>query len=260
MTARDRIVIAVVCALAAVAGAWFLVIGPKRDQASSLSRQVNAAQAQLDSVRAEIAQGEAARATFAHSYVQLARLGEAVPPDDNVPSLIYQLQGAASKTGVDFRSLVLQAAASASTPAAAPSSSHAAPGTTQAVSALAGSLPPGASVGPAGFPEEQFAFAFQGNFFHLANFFKRLQDFVVATNKQVAISGRLMTLNAFSLGPAPQGFPAITASISATTYLVPAAQGLLNGATPAGPSSARAQSVSNTGGSSSAPPTAAITP
>ena len=44
-----------------------------------------------------------------------------------------------------------------------------------------------------------------------------------------------MTLNAISLGPAQQGFPQITALISATTYLVPAAQGVMNGATPAGP-------------------------
>jgi hypothetical protein len=68
-----------------------------------------------------------------------------------------------------------------------------------------------------------------------------------------------MTLNAFSLGPAQQGFPAITASISATTYLVPSAQGLFNGATPTGPSSS-AQPVSSGGASPSVPPAAAITP
>jgi hypothetical protein len=192
-------------------------------------------------------------------------LGEAVPSDDNVPSLIYQLQGAAHSTGVDFRSLVLQAGASSSTsaPAAtstAPGSQPTTPGSVPAVTALAGPLPPGATVGPAGFPEEQFAFTFNGNFFHLANFFKRLESFVVANNNRVAVSGRLMTLNAFSFGAGPQGFPSITASISATDYLVPAAQGIFDGATPAGPSSSSTP-VSNSGSSStSTPPTAAITP
>jgi Tfp pilus assembly protein PilO len=266
VTTRDRIVIAVVCAVALIAGAWILVIQPKRDQAASLDKQVTTAQSQLDSVRAQVAQGQAARAAFARSYTQLARLGEAVPSDDNVPSLIYQLQGAAGSAGVDFRSLTLQSASGASTPAPATSTSakQATPGSPQAASALAGPLPPGATIGPAGFPEEQFAFTFQGNFFHLANFFKRLEGFVVASIKAVAVSGRLMTLNAFSLQPATQGFPAITASIAATTYLVPASQGLFNGATPAGPGGSSLQTSTNAlqggGFTTSAPPSATIAP
>ena len=264
MTARDRLVIAIVCALAAAAGAWFLVIQPKRSQAASLGKQVSAAQAQLASVRQQVAQGTAARATYSHSYTQLARLGEAVPSDDNVPSLIYQLQGAANSTGVDFRSLVLQPASSTSTPAqtaapTTPGSSSPTPGSVPAATALTEPLPPGAAVGPAGFPEEQFAFTFAGNFFHLANFFKRLESFVQANNNRVAVSGRLMTLNAFSFGAGPQGFPSITASISATDYLVPAAQGIFDGATPAGPSSSSTP-VSGAASATFPPPTAAVTP
>jgi type II secretory pathway pseudopilin PulG len=265
MTARDRLVIAIVCALAAAAGAWLLVIQPKRNQAGSLAKQVSAAQAQLSSVQSQVAQGNAARAAYSHSYTQLARLGEAVPADDNVPSLIYQLQGAANSTGVDFRSLALQAGTSSSTPAAPTTpttpGSNTTPGSVAAATALTAPLPPGATTGPAGFPDEQFAFTFNGNFFHLANFFRRLERFVVANNKAVSVSGRLMTLNAFSFGPGSGGFPAITASINATDYLVPAAQGLFNGATPAGPTSSATQPVAgSTSSSSSTPPTAAITP
>jgi type II secretory pathway pseudopilin PulG len=265
MTARDRLVIAIVCALAAAAGAWLLVIQPKRTQAGNLAKQVSAAQAQLSSVQAQVAQGNAARATYSRSYTQLARLGEAVPADDNVPSLIYQLQGAANSSGVDFRSLALQPGTGSSAPPAptTPSTpgSSTTPGSAAAATALAAPLPPGAATGPAGFPEEQFAFTFNGNFFHLANFFKRLERFVVANNNAVSVSGRLMTLNAFSFGAGPSGFPSITASINATDYLVPAAQGLFNGATPAGPSSSSTQAVSGTPSpSSSTPPTAAITP
>jgi Tfp pilus assembly protein PilO len=301
VTTRDRIVIAVVVSLVAVIGGWLLVIQPKRSQASKLGRQVSAAQTQLQTERELVAQGEAARQQFATSYTKLARLGEAVPSDDNVPSLIYQLQGAAATAGVDFRALVLQpgagspapsvSAPSAGTPAAAASSANSAaltankasaassgsttptsstsspstspasatPGSAQAATALAGTLPPGATVGPAGFPAEQFAFTFQGSFFHLAKFFKRLESFVVANNRAVAVSGRLMTLNALSLGPSPQGFPAMTAAVSATTYLVPAAQGVFNGATPAGPSTTAPQAASASS-SPATPPTATIAP
>jgi hypothetical protein len=268
VTRRDRIVLAVVLALVAVVGSWLFVIQPKRDQASKLGQQVNAAESQLASERVLIAQDVAAQKAFGSSYTELARLGEAVPADDNVPSLIFQLQGAASAAGVDFHSLVLQpgssttaapAVASPTTPSAGKSSTPPAAGSTAAATALSGPLPPGATVGPAGFPAEQFAFTFNGNFFHLANFFKRLEDFVVATNKRVAVSGRLMTLNALSLGPGQQGFPSITASVSATTYLVPSSQGLFNGATPIGPGSS---STAVTGGAAATfpPPTAAITP
>jgi hypothetical protein len=65
-----------------------------------------------------------------------------------------------------------------------------------------------------------------------------------------------MTLNAISLAAAKQGFPQITASISATTYLVPAGQGLMNGATPGGPSTLSTQSASAP--ASSAPAGAAV--
>jgi hypothetical protein len=251
-------VIIVVLALAAVVGSWLLVIQPKRSQASKLGNQVKSEQAQLDSVRAEVAAGEAARRAYASSYTALVRLGEAVPADDNVPSLIVQVQGAASATDVDFRDVALAPGSSSAalTPTTTPTSSSSA---TQASTA---SLPPGATVGPAGFPIEPFSFTFQGNFFHLANFFHRLERFVVTTNRQVWVSGRLMTLNAITLGASPAGFPQIEAQISATTFLVPPAQGLTNGASSSGPSgsagNSSTQSVSTPAGSTPAP-TAVVT-
>jgi type II secretory pathway pseudopilin PulG len=256
VTARDRAVILIVCVLGAVAGSWLLVIQPKRGEAAKLADQVNSAQSQLDSARAQVAQGEAAKGSFASSYTTLVRLGEAVPSDDNMPSLIYQLQSAATTTGVDFRSLTLNPGASAAT-AATPGPSSSA----SAAQAVVASLPPGATVGPAGFPIEPFTFTFRGNFFRLSNFFGRLQQFVITNNQQVSVSGRLMTLNAISLGPGPRGFPQITATISATTYLVPAAQGLLGGATAGGPvGNSSAQAVSTPTASAVPPPAVASLP
>ena len=114
-------------------------------------------------------------------------------------------------------------------------------------------------MGPAGFPIEPFTFTFQGNFFHLSDFLGRVQRFVVANNKGVSVTGRLMTLNAISLGPGPSGFPQISASIAATTYLIPPTQGLTNGASAAGPASpSTGQAVSTTAASPSAPATAAV--
>jgi type II secretory pathway pseudopilin PulG len=290
-------VIVIVAALALLIGAWLLLIGPKRSQASKLQTQINAAQSDLNSARAQIAQAQAARRSFSGDYAELVRLGEAVPPDDNVPSLLVQLQRAAAAAHVDFRNLALvpgsattpatpaptpspspttSSSSSGSTPVSA-SSSSATPTTPSSTSTPAAStsaanaaaanpstLPPGAAVGPAGFPTEQFTLTFRGNFFHLSDFFRRLESFVTITNKQVQVSGRLMTLNAISLGASSNGFPQMDATVSATTYLVPAAQGLLNGATTGGPAptASPGQSVSQSSSppSTSAPPTAVATP
>jgi type II secretory pathway pseudopilin PulG len=262
MSARDRTALAIVCVVAAIVAPWLLVIQPKRDQAAKLQSQVNAEQSQLAAARTTLAAGGAARAAFASSYTTLVRLGEAVPTDDNTPSLIYQLQAAATATGVDFQSLTFNAGSSSGSPAPASTSSSGSPApasTASSAQSSTASLPPGATIGPAGFPIEPFTFTFQGNFFHLANFLGRLQRFVVAGNQHLSVSGRLMTLNAITLGPGSVGFPQITATISATTYLLPAAQGLLNGATPAGPAASTAQTVSTPSSSTPAPP-AVITP
>jgi type II secretory pathway pseudopilin PulG len=252
VTARDRIVLMVVLAVAAVAATWMLVIQPRRAQASKLGAQVSSEQSQLDSARTQVAQGEAARRQFASNYTQLVRLGEAVPADDDVPSLIYQIQGAASKTRVDFRTLQVTAGSGSSSSPSSSSSSSA---------SSSAALPPGVAVGPAGFPAEQFQFQLQGNFFTLSSFFNRLQQFVVPGKNELSIRGRLMTINAINFGAAPQGFPQITATVSATTYLVQPSQGLLAGATTAGPAGASSQATS---GSSSSPSTpaaaAAVTP
>jgi type II secretory pathway pseudopilin PulG len=250
VSARDRIVLMVVVAVAAVAAAWMLVIQPRRAQATKLSTQISAEQSQLDSARAQVAQGRAAQREFKSDFTQVVRLGEAVPADDDVPSLIYQIQNAANRSKVDFRSLQVAASGGSSAPAPSNSSNG-----SQSGAQSAPQLPPGVAVGPAGFPVEQFTFSLQGNFFHLASFFNRLQQFVVAGQNQILIRGRLMTVNGISFSAAPQGFPQITANVSATTYLEQPSQGLLAGATSAGP--AGSSSTTTASGASSTPSTPA---
>ncbi len=122
------------------------------------------------------------------------------------------------------------------------------------------SAPPGSRSSPSRSPSP-------GNFFHLSSFIGRLQRFVVDNNNNLSVSGRLMSLNGITLQPSPNGFPEITATVTATTYLLPASEGLLNGATPAGPtSSSTTQTVSNSSpassssSASSAPPAVVTSP
>ncbi|HWF49685.1 MAG TPA: type 4a pilus biogenesis protein PilO [Solirubrobacteraceae bacterium] len=236
MTARDRLVAMIVVTLVATVAAWILVISPKRDQANKLGSQVTAAQKQLDAARTQIATAELDRSSYARNYQAVAELGKAVPPDAQTPSLIFQLQNAASGARVDFRSVVLNQGA---TSAPAPT-----PATTAAAAATSSTQP--------------ITISFQGNFFHLANFLGRIERFVVATNKKVSVSGRLMTLNGISFAAASSGFPQITATITATTYLLPASEGLTTGAPSTG--SAASATAKGASGTTTPTPAAAITP
>lgn len=257
MTTRDRIVILIVLALGAVVAGWMFVVSPKRDQATKLSTQITAEQSQLSTAQGQVAAGESAKKAFAGQYAQLAKLGEAVPPDDDIPSLIYQVQSAAQETHVSFRGLQLSAGSSSATTTPTPTPSTGSSSTTGAASTA--QIPPGAAVGAAGLPTEQFTITLSGNYFHLSSFFNRLESFVVSSNSRLLVSGRLMTINAINLVPGPNGFPQITASVSATTYIVPPTEGPLGGATQAGPAPST-QAQASTSGSSTAAPAAAVTP
>jgi hypothetical protein len=256
VTTRDRIVIMVVLAVGAVVAGWMFVVSPKRDQAASLSTQITAEQSQLSAAQNQVAAGESAKKAFAGQYAQLAKLGEAVPPDDNIPSLIYQVQSAAQGAHVTFRGLQLSGGSSSSTPNTSTGSTS---GSSTTGAAPTAPLPPGAAIGAAGLPTEQFTITLAGNYFHLSSFFNRLESFVVSSNNRLLVSGRLMTINAINLAPGPNGFPQITASVSATTYIVPPTQGPLGGATQAGPAPST-QAQTSTSGSSTAAPAAAVTP
>ena len=246
MTERDRIVVVVVACLAAVAAFWFMALAPKRKEANRMADQVAAAHQRLDQAHSNVNAYRAARSTYRRDYTAVARLGKAVPTDDDVPSLVYQLESAAKRSDVDFRAVKLAANAGGTTATPAPSTGTGAPAT----QASTATLPPGATVGSAGFPTMPFTFTFEGNFFHLSAFFDRLQRFIVSTKKQLRVSGRLLTVDGIGLQAAPEGFPRMTASVQATAYLLPADEGLTDGATAQTPAPA-------TGGAQATPPAGA---
>jgi hypothetical protein len=220
MTARDRTLIGIVGAVVVIAAAWFLVLAPQRKQASRLSSDVSAQRQLLEQAHADLAAGLVAKHEYGHDYTTVARLGAAVPGDDNVPSLLLQVQRAAGASRVDFRDL--QAGQSSGAPAPPPPPAAGAAPATQATTAT---LPPGAAVGSAGFPTMPFSFTFTGDFFHMSDFIGRLERFLVVRNRRILVSGRFMTIDGIALTAAPQGFPRVQANVAATAYLLPTPQG-----------------------------------
>jgi Tfp pilus assembly protein PilO len=121
-----------------------------------------------------------------------------------------------------------------------------------------------AGTSPAGLETVPLEMEFVGNFFNLADFFHDLKRFVRVANKNVVVSGRLVTIEGVKFGSDPELFPKITAEIKATVYLSPKTQGTTAGATPQGPAAAAPgttpASGSPAGTTPSPAPTATATP
>ncbi|QEC49376.1 hypothetical protein FSW04_18570 [Baekduia soli] len=223
MTARDRTVLIVVGLLALTAAFWMLILSPRRKEASDVTVQVTSAQQRLDTARASLASGQAAKRHYAADYTTVVRLGKSVPVDADVPSLVYQLEHTAHDHHVDFRTIKLNSGAVAAAPAASTA------GLTSTTSPSV--LPPGATVGAAGFPTMPFSFDFNGSFFNMQRFLKSLDDLTSVDGKSIAVKGRLLTVDGVSLTAGPKGFPQIDANVAVTAYLLPTDEGLTAGAT-----------------------------
>jgi hypothetical protein len=278
VTARDRIVIGVVLAVAGMAGFWFLVLGPKRDEAGKLSAQIAQEQQRLDGARASAAAAEQARTRYGDDYATVARLGKAVTAQDDVASLVYQIESVAQRNGIDFRSIKLEpgtGVGAAPAPTAPPAAQTAdagaqaknigaqpapAPAATSAPATQLGvaGLPPGASVGPAGFPLMPFSFNFDGSFFDMEDFLRSLDDFTQAKGNQINVRGRLLTIDSITLTASRKGFPNVSAQIKSNAFLVPAGEGLTSGATPQAPGPANPAAPNATSGGTAATTTATV--
>jgi hypothetical protein len=247
MTGRDRTVLIVVSALIVLAAAWLTLVSPERKKAATLKSQVTQASTQLATAEGQVASARSAQSRYASAYAALVSLGKAVPPDREVPSLVYQLAQASKQKRVDFSSIV---SGSTSGPSGPSSSSSAA------------ATPAGAV---AGFTQMPFTFVFSGTFSDLYHLFQGLNRFTVRTaSGGLQVSGRLLTIQSVKLAPltnaaAQKGSSEqLTGTITATAYVLPAAQGLTAGATPASPSGGGSTSVASSSSGASSPTAPAI--
>jgi hypothetical protein len=232
MTTRDRLVLIAIATFVVLALAWFAVVAPERHKASALEAKVNTASAQLSTAESELGTARAAQARYTAAYSSIVSLGKAVPPSQEIPSLIFQLAQASNRKNVDFSSIVSggSAASSSSAPSGAPTSP---PATTS-------------------FTQMPFTFVFNGNFFDLEHLFGQLDHFTVhKASGELQVSGRLLTIQSVRLAPATTAESTasgrLTGTITATAYVLPATQGLTAGATPSAPAGASASASSGTG-------------
>ena len=234
MTARDRTVLLVVLAAGVLGAFWFAVLGPKRHEASGLAEQIAQQRARLDDARQREATAQQARARYDDDYATVARLGKAVPVQEDVPSLVYQLDTAAQAHKIDFHDLKVNA------------------GVTTGAQPGAGTSPP---TGAAALPVIPFSFTFNGRYFDMQHFIHALDRLTFLRKDTLQVAGRLLTINGLSLTTDTTDQSKVQAQIDANAFQLPADEGLTGGATPNGPSPSSAPP----GHSPAAPPTATAT-
>jgi Tfp pilus assembly protein PilO len=238
----NLVIVAMLVVAGLAAAFWMLVLSPKRDEARKLGEEVERLEASLAQHRQEVASAEGARRHFPADYRRLVVLGKAVPGDDDTASLLVQVNRISEGAGVEFRDLELGSASGESSAAA--STVGLAP--TEATASL---LPLGATIGSAGLAVMPYTLTFDGSFFEIADFIKGIDSLVETEAERVAVEGRLLTLDGFSLAADPAlGFPALQATFSVTTYLTPPDQGATAGATAVAPAAETAAAVSTTTG------------
>ena len=282
MSNRDRILIGVMACLVAVAGFWFVALKPKRAEATAAAARVAEAQTKLDTANQALASATSARASFETDYATAARLGKAVPDDDDAASLVFQLESVARKAGIDFRSLTVGGASSGPTTTTTPAQPsrprprprrasprrarrrprrrrrHAGTTGTTGTTGSTG-LPPGVVAGSNGMNNLPFTFVFDGDYFSLSKLLDLMRSFTTTNGDTVTVRGRLMTVESVNLQEGRNGFPDVKATVTATAYLAAQPISLPGGATapsPTGgttPSTTTAPSNQAAGGNTSLP-------
>jgi Tfp pilus assembly protein PilO len=227
---------------------WMLALSPKREEASELASRVTEVETSLAQHRQEAAEAREARREFPTDYQQLVVLGKAVPGDDDVASLIVQLNGIARKADVDFRDITLEPGEGGDAPPTSPTPAEG-ESPVSATEVAASTMPLGATIGPAGLGVMPYTLTFDGDFFEIADFIAGLDSLVKTENEQVSVDGRLFTVDGFSLAADPSsGFPRLEATFSVTTFLTPPGEGIAAGATPTSPVAATPTPAATTTG------------
>jgi hypothetical protein len=216
VTRTNKILLTVVGFGLAAAAFWFLVLSPKREEITTLDTNIATKQAEVAQSQQMLATYETARAGYKKNYATLARLGKAVPADDDVRSLLVQVEATADGTGVNFEQIELGTSLAGAEAGTTPTDPAAA--TPEGELASAPGMIPVAGGALSAMP---FNFQFTGGFFDLTTFFARLEHFVNAKNKRLDATGRLLRIEKVSIAPANSGFPDMRATVGAATYVVP---------------------------------------
>jgi Tfp pilus assembly protein PilO len=153
LTDRDRKLMLALIPVLVLVVYWFLVLAPKRSDATAAKDELTTQQARLDTARDNLQTAQGAKENFDASYAQVVKLGKAIPTTVDMPSLLVQLDAAAAGTGIRFtkikagpRTAAAVATTTTATPAPAAGSESGTTGTPVAAGGATAQSQPGGAV------------------------------------------------------------------------------------------------------------------
>jgi hypothetical protein len=163
------------------AGGYFLVVAPKKSEASRLDADIATATADLLAARAA---AEATDDTQPIAVADIFRLAKAMPSKPDMPGILLELARISDETGIRFTSITPQTSATV--------------GAYQVV---------------------PIAVVFEGSFYALSDLLFRLRTLVSVRHGELHATGRLFAVDSVGFAEAESGFPNLTASLTLNAYV-----------------------------------------
>jgi len=194
MKVSDRLVVAIVAALALVGAMWVLVVSPERGRVASLSTQIDTERVALLSAQGHLATARNAAAAYVSHVHEIDAVLRAIPPSPAEAQLITTIDKLAG-TNVDFHELDVGSSGSTATGAS--------------------------TLG--------LTFTFNATYGDLEKFLNALDALTTTDGANVSANGRLFTVTGVTLAPLPPN--KTKATIVAQVYLQGGAPAATIGAT-----------------------------
>jgi hypothetical protein len=162
---------------------WFVLVSPKRAEASALKAEVAALEITVANARIAAAP-RSNQDTAPIAVADIFRLAKAMPSVPDMPGILLELDRIAEETGVEFQSVT-----------------------------------PAASVVVGDFQTVPITLAFDGNFYELSDFLFRLRTLVGVRAGELRAAGRLFAVESISFAESSKGFPELGATLSIVAYV-----------------------------------------
>ncbi|RJQ45534.1 MAG: hypothetical protein C4534_04460 [Gaiellales bacterium] len=188
---RDIIILAAIGFLAVVALWYFFLISPKRGEIDEVNEQARVEKETYDRNTARLKNLEQERAAAQEARGELLKLDKLVPGDEQIPSLIVELQKSANDAGIDFVK-----------------------------------IEPDVPVPGAGATVIPIEMKFEGRFFDVNEFLYRVENYARLEGNEVNVSGRFLSVVDITLEEGEflkWDNVTVTLGINAYTTMAPAA-------------------------------------
>ncbi len=222
---KQWVALTVVGCLAVLAAGWFLLVSPKRADASDLRNQASGVEASNQGLQTKLAMLKAQAKQLPQYQAKLAQVAAKIPNNPALPSLIRALSAAADDAGVELLSVAptppvaYQGSASAPQHApvsAAPSASSSSGGATLATAGAA-PAPTLESIG--------LALSVAGGYFETERFFDSLESLTRALKvnglTMAAGTNPMKQANANTPSASQPNGDVLLTSINATVFMSP---------------------------------------